>query len=296
MKKEMLINVQTARGMPDRHRRGRHSRRALRRANQPRELHREHLQGTNRQSRAGDPGRVRRLLGRPQRLPARLGHRIPVLRTRRGPAPTEPEPAAPRDRDRDRRRDPRREGDRNRGRDPRRRPPGPAPSTRRSARRRSNRRLDDRRSPATAIDDRDRPRDDRTPRDRRAATRDRNRDRPRDRERPDLSIKGRRDRSEPQPRRFGEGLVSQPEPWPEPEPELPSSRSRSSPSCLSSSTFRSRRPRRRELSPPAGPNHRPIGPRIARARQQAAEPAPGWAPDRGFLSPSRQTIRSQKRN
>ena len=23
------------------------------------------------------------------------------------------------------------------------------------------------------------------------------------------------------PRRFGEGLISQPEPWPEPEPELP---------------------------------------------------------------------------
>ncbi len=33
-------------------------------------------------------------------------------------------------------------------------------------------------------------------------------------------IRGRRDRSEPPPRRFGEGLVSQPEPWPEPEPPV----------------------------------------------------------------------------
>ncbi len=160
----------------------------------------------------------------------------------RGPmGPPEPIDAAPRERER--RRDPRREGggDRNRGRDPRRRPPGPGPvdpsfgpppvepprlddfddRPRGPDRDRSRDRpfgpppiepphIED-------FDDRPRGPDDRP----RGPDRDRNRDRPRERERPDLSIKGRRDRSEPKPRRFGEGLVSQPEPWPEPEPELP---------------------------------------------------------------------------
>jgi ribonuclease E len=149
---------------------------------------------------------------------------------RGGTGTDEADPAAPRERER--RRDPRREGDRNRGRDPRRRPPGPDP-------------IDPLFGPppgdplrSEGIDehsrDRDRSRDrpfgpppldpprieeiDERSRDR---DRDRNRDRPRERERPDLSIKGRRDRSEMKPRRFGEGLISQPEPWPEPESEPP---------------------------------------------------------------------------
>ena len=105
-------------------------------------------------------------------------------------------------RERDHHREPRRDGDRNRGREPRRRPPAPdlvEPSF----------------GPPLADPlDIDKPGE--RPRDR-----DRNRDRPRERERPDLSIKGRRDRSEPPKRRFGEGLISQPEPWPDPEPDPP---------------------------------------------------------------------------
>ena len=86
-----------ARGMPHRHRRRRRPRGAVRRADQPRELHREHLQGQDRQPRAGDPGRVRRLLGRPQRLPARLRRRAAVLPPaprRRGRARRDREPGA----------------------------------------------------------------------------------------------------------------------------------------------------------------------------------------------------------
>ncbi len=125
---------------------------------------------------------------------------------RGAPAAGDQDPAP---RDRERRREPRREGDRGRGREPRRRPPAPEP-------------VDptfgppDSDPPPPRTEDRfpDRPRD--PQRDR-----ERSRDRPRERERPDQSIKGRKDRSERGPRRFGEGLISQPEPWSEPEPVLP---------------------------------------------------------------------------
>ncbi len=161
----------------------------------------------------------------------------------RGPAGPADTDAGPRDRDR--RRDPRREGDRNRGRDPRRRPPapdaadpsfGPPPNDpprlepprlepprleppRLEPPRLEPPRLEPPRLEPPRIEDRysERPRD---PQRDPQRDRDRNRDRPRERERPDQSVRGRRDRSEPPPRRFGEGLVSQPEPWPEPEPPL----------------------------------------------------------------------------
>ena len=165
----------------------------------------QHLQRTHRQPRAGDPGRVRRFLGRPQRLPPRLGRRISVLRSRRC------RPGAiriRRPRERERRRDPRREGDRGRGREPRRRPPAPEPvdpsfgppTSRATAHRRS--------LPGKAT-------------------------RPAARSASETAI-ARASGNAPispsraaaiapsrGPRRFGEGLVSQPEPWPEPEPDLP---------------------------------------------------------------------------
>ncbi len=88
-----------ARGVPDRHRRRRRPRRAVRRTHQPRELYREHLQGQGRQPRARHPGRVHRLLGRPQRVPPRLRRRAPVLPPthgrRRRARPPRPRPRTP---------------------------------------------------------------------------------------------------------------------------------------------------------------------------------------------------------
>ena len=122
---------------------------------------------------------------------------------RGAPAAGDQDPAP---RDRERRREPRREGDRGRGREPRRRPPAPEPA-------------DPSFGPLEGEPPRTEDRYPERPRDPQR-DRDRSRDRLRERERPDQSIKGRKDRSEP-PRRFGEGLISQPEPWPEPEPVLP---------------------------------------------------------------------------
>ena len=65
--------------MPHRHCGGRRPRGALRRTDQPRELYGQHLQGEDRQPRAGHPGGFRRLLGRPQRFPPRVGRRAAVF-------------------------------------------------------------------------------------------------------------------------------------------------------------------------------------------------------------------------
>ena len=68
-----------ARGEPHRDHRERSARRTLRRTQQLGELRGQHLQGPRGQHRTIDPGRLRRLRHRSQRVPPRQRRRVPVL-------------------------------------------------------------------------------------------------------------------------------------------------------------------------------------------------------------------------